>query len=157
MDAMAVEVLADDGVECPCTPETFADWLHAVQAQFSDQPDKLARLQGDVCVSLCDAERSQELNRTWRDKDAPTNVLSFGADVAAPDVHILGDLAVCMAVVQNEAAAQQKRCEDHLAHLFVHGVLHLLDYDHERSDEAACMEHLEREILARLSIADPYA
>ena len=110
----------------------------------------------EVAVLLADDQALQALNARWRGKDAPTNVLSFPADSsAAPH---LGDLALAYGVCAAEAQAQGKALGDHLQHLVVHGVLHLLGFDHE-SDEAGAeeMEALERTVLARLGIADPYA
>ena len=100
------------------------------------------------------------LNGAFRDKPVPTNVLSFATDadglpseIAAP----LGDIAICAAVVTREAAAQHKTPEHHWAHLVVHGVLHLLGYDHSSVGEAREMEELEIDILRGFGIADPYA
>lgn len=102
-----------------------------------------------------------EINRDWRGQDKPTNVLSFpaaperGADPGAP--HMLGDIAIAFETVQREAKAEQKSFAHHLAHLTIHGVLHLAGHDHENDAEAETMEALERTILASLGIADPYA
>ncbi len=113
----------------------------------------------EVAVSLADDARVQEANRAFRGKDAPTNVLSFPA---APPERIgaspfLGDVILAYETVEKEAAAEGKTIGDHLAHLVVHGVLHLIGYDHMTDDEAERMERLETAILASLAIADPYA
>ena len=115
------------------------------------------RLAGDVCIRICDEASSQDLNRAFRQQDKPTNVLSFPADVDVAGELILGDLALCWPVVINEAMAQGKSTSDHAVHLTVHGLLHLLGFDHEQVSDAQIMEDLEREILASLDIADPYA
>jgi probable rRNA maturation factor len=108
---------------------------------------------GDVAVLLADDARLHELNRAYRGKDAPTNVLSFAS---AADGQ-LGDIALAFGVCQREAAEQGKSLAAHLQHLTTHGVLHLMGYDHEDAREAAAMEAKERAILAGLGLADPYA
>ena len=97
------------------------------------------------------------MNDAFRDKDHPTNVLSFSADPDLPvDVAPLGDLAICWPVVEQEADEQGKVQLDHFTHLFVHGLLHLLGYDHETDAEAELMEGLEVQILAQLRLPNPY-
>jgi probable rRNA maturation factor len=115
------------------------------------------RAAATVSIRLVDAAEGRELNRRYRHKDYATNVLSFPADLP-PGVKLplLGDLVICAPVVAREAAEQGKAVRDHYAHLTIHGVLHLLGYDHETSAEAERMEALERRVLARLGIADPY-
>ena len=112
---------------------------------------------GDVCIRVCDEASSRELNSTFRMQDKPTNVLSFPADMDLAGELILGDLALCWPIVVSEAVAQGKSSSDHAVHLTVHGLLHLLGFDHKQSNDAEIMEDLEREILASLDIADPYA
>ena len=109
----------------------------------------------------------RRLNREYRGQDKPTNVLSFpaedefasgpepDAEPAAP--RLLGDVVLALETLEREAAEQSKSLSDHVSHLAVHGVLHLLGYDHEEAAEAARMERLETGILAGLGIADPYA
>ena len=116
-----------------------------------------------LSLVLADDRLVQRLNRDFRGRDAPTNVLSFpnlGAD-APPDLPgaepaALGDVVLARETLLREAAAQRKSPADHLAHLVVHGVLHLLGYDHERESDARVMERLEVEVLADLGVADPY-
>jgi probable rRNA maturation factor len=114
----------------------------------------------ELSVRIVDAGEMRELNRVYRGKDRPTNVLSFPAGEQAgmpPDAgHILGDLAICAPVLHAEALAQHKRPRDHWAHIVVHGTLHLLGYDHEDPADAAEMEALEIRILAALGVDDPY-
>ena len=114
---------------------------------------------GIACVDLAE---SHELNLQYREKDKPTNVLSFPSDIPEEmlsllDAEPLGDLVICIPVVLQEATEQQKTPINHFTHLLVHGVLHLLGYDHETSEaEAEEMEALEIEILKKLGIANPY-
>lgn len=112
----------------------------------------------ELSVLLADDAEIRALNRAWRGKDQPTNVLSFPA--GAPTVNgaprLLGDVALAYETVAREAAEQGKSLADHFRHLLVHGVLHLLGHDHEEEEAAERMEGLERKILAGLGIADPY-
>jgi probable rRNA maturation factor len=113
----------------------------------------------EISMLLCDDARIRVLNAQWRGIDKPTNVLSFPA--ADPDdletAPLLGDIAIALETVVREAEAEQKAFRDHYTHLVVHGVLHLLGFDHEMDEEAEEMETTERRILAGLGIADPYA
>jgi|GEM_PF-142668 len=117
----------------------------------------------EITIRIVDEEESQHLNSTYRSKDKPTNVLSFPSELpdeilAILDNKPLGDLVICMPVVLREAIEQGKSSEEHFVHLVVHGVLHLLGYDHETSvDDAAEMEALEIQIMATLGFDDPYA
>ena len=120
------------------------------------------RFDSEVAIQLVDAAEGQVMNRQYRGKDYATNVLSFPADLPEGlpedfDFPQLGDLVICAPVVAREAAEQGKALGDHYAHLTIHGVLHLLGFDHVEEAEAEEMEALERQILASLGIADPYA
>jgi probable rRNA maturation factor len=108
----------------------------------------------EIAVMLCDDAAMRELNRRWRGRPEPTNVLSFPA---AGRSETLGDIAIGYETTAHEAEAEGKPLGAHLAHLAVHGFLHLLGYDHQSGAEAAIMERLEVAILARLGVADPYA
>ena len=110
---------------------------------------------GAVTVLMTDDASVRELNARFRDKDYPTNVLSFPA-AQNPEGH-LGDIALAYGVCAREAAEQGKPLTHHLQHLVAHGVLHLVGYDHETDAEAEQMEGLERVILAGLGVPDPYA
>ena len=113
-----------------------------------------------VSVQLAGDDRLHQLNRDFRGKDKPTNVLSFPSaaqpqgqgDAPAP----LGDLALSVQTVQCEATDQGKPVDQHLAHLLMHGLLHLLGYDHENDADAAVMERLEIDMLAAMQIPNPY-
>jgi probable rRNA maturation factor len=111
-----------------------------------------------VSIRIVGAARSRSLNVRYRGKDRPTNVLSFsGAGVAPDGMNHLGELVICAPVVAREAASQGKSAESHWAHMTVHGVLHLLGFDHEHDAEALKMEAKEVQILDRLGFSNPYA
>ncbi|MEZ5559441.1 MAG: rRNA maturation RNase YbeY [Pseudomonadales bacterium] len=153
---MPVEVQIATDEPAPA-PELIERWAQGALSCLDGPDAGAADMQAaELCVRVVTAGESRQLNAAYRHIDKPTNVLSFPADVALPDVRVLGDIVVCAAVVAAEAAAQGKRLEDHFAHMIVHGVLHLLGYDHDQGDEAERMESLEREILGRFDIADPY-
>lgn len=136
--------------------------VRAVRAQ--DRPGVLGRGPVEVSVALAGDAEVRALNHRYRGIDRPTNVLSFaiaeGAEAepgggAGPV--LLGDVILALETLAREAAAQDKALGDHLAHLVVHGVLHLLGHDHAAAPEAARMERLETAILSGLGVADPYA
>jgi probable rRNA maturation factor len=125
----------------------------------------MASTDGELAVVLTDDSAIRALNRRWRGKDEPTNVLSFPASVCSISLqagtrktapHLFGDIVIAYETTAREAQAQRKPLRDHLAHLAVHGFLHLLGYDHAGEEEAAAMEALEIAVLARLDVPDPY-
>lgn len=113
---------------------------------------------GSIAILLTGDDAVRDLNARFRDKDQPTNVLSFpGADMPMPGTPLhLGDIVLAHGVCAAEAGAQGKTMVGHLTHLVVHGVLHLLGRDHMTEAEAEAMEVEEKAILAELGIADPY-
>lgn len=121
--------------------------------------EAISNANGEVAVVLTDDAAIRVLNRDWRKLDEPTNVLSFPAPAhpgksEAPA--LLGDIVIAYETTAREAVAEGKPFSHHLAHLAVHGFLHLLGYDHESDADAQDMERLEARILARLGVADPY-
>ncbi len=143
---------ASTSIKAPIDDQ-FQHWINAVPA---GQDRRFS-----LTIRIVDEHEAQQLNREYRNKDYATNVLSFPADLpeGLPDEirqSQLGDLLICAPVVDREAKEQNRPESDHWAHLTIHGILHLLGYDHEQADEAAVMESLETEILAQLGIPDPY-
>ena len=126
--------------------------LAAVRAAAADEAV-------EVSLALADDALVQRLNREYRGKDKPTNVLSFPGEIAGGmrSPRPLGDVILARETVVGEAAEQGKPLPDHLTHLVVHGVLHLLGYDHEADGDAAEMERLETRVLQTLGVPDPYA
>jgi probable rRNA maturation factor len=109
----------------------------------------------ELAIVLTDDSAIRVLNRDWRGIDKATNVLSFPAKPGAAAPH-LGDIVLAFETIEREARGEHKPFAHHVAHLAVHGFLHLLGYDHERDDDALTMEQAERDILRQLRIPDPY-
>jgi probable rRNA maturation factor len=129
--------------------DTEAVCQRALDAAFA-----LVAIEGEVALLLTDDDEMHTLNRDWRGKDKPTDVLSFPADEM--DAPFLGDIAVGLGVSRGDAATRGIKLTDHLSHLVIHGYLHLLGYDHMTEEEAREMEALEIKALAGLGIGDPY-
>ena len=127
----------------------------AVAAALAEDGADAAQV-AEVSCLFCDDDTIRGLNRQWRGLDEPTNVLSFPAAGPASD-HLLGDLALAFGTTAREAEEERKPLADHVAHLVVHGTLHLLGHDHEVRAEAEEMEAIEIRALRRLGIPDPYA
>ncbi len=152
---MITVVLIDD-VQDENTPalKQFQRWVDETLTTVSE---KVPGSCVDVCITIVDTETSAQLNQTYRHKSGPTNVLSFTYDpIPGIPAESLGDLAICAEIVESEALAQHKKSSAHWAHLTVHGVLHLLGYDHIAEDEAVAMESLEIQILQKLGFENPY-
>ena len=144
-----VEIEANDWTLA--LPDVVAVVERAASVALDDTP-------GDLVVLLTDNAAVQLLNAEFRDKDRPTNVLSFpsgGMPMPGQSVH-LGDIVLAFGVCRDEAVEQGKTLASHLTHLVLHGILHVLGRDHEDDAEAEAMEAEERRLLASLGIADPY-
>ena len=134
---------------CPIASDQVVSWVESLASEIEEA--------SELVIRVVDANESQKLNKTFRDKDYPTNVLSFPADIQLPEgPTILGDIAICLPVVKREADEQSKRFDQHFAHMVVHGCLHLMGYDHEDEDDADQMEAKEIGILENLGYPNPY-
>ena len=139
-----------------CASEDIPDedsMRHWVSAAMRDESATL-----ELSVQIVDEQESAALNQQYRGKSGPTNVLSFPFDAVTPEpLPILGDLVICAPVVNREAIEQNKPAEAHWAHMCVHGVLHLLGYDHAGDSDAQVMEALETTILLDMGFPAPYS
>ncbi len=160
-----LQITVDNEDNLPAS-QAFHRWAKATFAELG-KDDKV-----ELTIRLTDNNEVQQLNRDYRGQDKPTNILSFpyaampidplelqmayAGDVAELDVPFIGDLIIATGVMEAEAVEQGKMLYDHYAHITVHGILHLLGYDHNQDDEAEVMEALEKRILAKLGIANPY-
>ena len=134
---------------CPIASDQVVSWVESLASEIEEA--------SELVIRVVDANESQKLNKTFCDKDYPTNVLSFPADTQLPEgPTILGDIAICLPVVKREADEQSKRFDQHFAHMVVHGCLHLMGYDHEDEDDADQMEAKEIGILENLGYPNPY-
>jgi probable rRNA maturation factor len=153
---------ARDRVEVEIEAEAWSAALPGVEdlVQQAAQAALVDHGDGGVVILLTDDAAVGDLNARFRDVDAPTNVLAFPAGPNpedAPQDMYLGDVALAFGVCEREALDQGKPLADHLRHLVIHGVLHLLGYDHQDDVQATAMESRERELLAGLGVPDPYA
>jgi len=146
-------------LQVACTPtklptkEQFQLWVDTALAEVSSKPSQ----DFELTIRLVNNEESQQLNKQYRGKDKPTNVLSFPFEV--PDgieLNLLGDLIICIEVMKQEAQEQKKALFEHWAHLVIHGCLHLVGFDHISDTEALEMESIEITILEKLGISNPY-
>lgn len=143
-----LDFINEDNLPVP-DADQFQNWLNRIAKKLN--------ISGEVCIKIVDKTESRDLNSTYRQKDKPTNVLSFPSEIPDfVDSNHLGDLAICAPVVEEEALEQNKSINNHWAHLTIHGCLHLLGYDHIEDTEAEAMEALEIELLAELGIENPY-
>lgn len=149
---------ASDAIASAPTEAQFQHWLDdALLSQISKYREDLALDEWEITIRLVDDEEIQQLNKDYREKDKPTNVLSFPFE-SPPGVEIplLGDLIISVPYVNAEAEEQGKSTEAHWAHMVLHGCLHLLGYDHITTEDAEEMEALEIKILAEWGFNNPY-
>jgi probable rRNA maturation factor len=147
VDVMVQSALWDD------VPEAESIVRRALAAAAAETADSHA----EIAILLTEDSAMRELNRHWRGQDKPTNVLSFPSSTAGRTAGHLGDIVIAYETLAREAATEGKPFAYHLAHLVIHGYLHLLGYDHMTNSEAEKMERLEAGLLRRLGIPDPYA
>jgi probable rRNA maturation factor len=156
---MEIDFLTEDDAWLD-VPEREALARRAAQAvlEVLGAPEPPPEPPPELSIVFTSNETVAELNRAWRGKAGPTNVLSFpaAAGAAGPGPTTLGDIVLAAGVVRAEAAAQGKPLANHTVHLIIHGLLHLLGHDHAEDATAEAMERLEVEAMARLGLPDPY-
>lgn len=141
--------------------EHLADW--SLSAPVETMLEELMQRLGEVAEMECavcfvDESTSAEMNAQYRQKVGPTNILSFPyTEMPGVETNLLGDLIICAPLIVSEAAAQNKTIDQHMTHLLVHGILHLLGYDHQTDEQAEIMEQLEIETLTSAGYTNPYA
>ena len=143
-----VDLQNEDKIESVPSNDQFRQWIESSLVQSFVSLEQTIRV-------VSEAE-SQALNSQFRGKDQATNVLSFPSDDDYLEYDCLGDLVICVPVVETEALLQGKTCEAHWAHMVVHGMLHLQGFDHQNDEEAQAMEQLEIKILSILGYTSPY-
>lgn len=148
--AVTVDLQNASGMRRVPLKREFTRWASAALAHVQPGHGK-----SRLSIRIVDEAESAQLNSQYRHKHGATNILSFPVPEGLPDT-LLGDLAICAAVVAREAEEQQKSLDAHWAHMTVHGVLHLKGYDHEEPAEADAMESLETRILEQLGYQNPY-
>lgn len=152
---MALQTVVQRACPCPAAPddESIERWSQAAFAAGGSAPDADLAL----TIRIVDEAEAAALNRTYREKDYVPNVLSFPMNAGEPfDTGLLGDVVICAAAVEREAAGQNKPLQAHWAHLVVHGVLHCCSWEHDTEAGARRMESLEKRILADFGFSDPY-
>jgi len=148
---MAVEIHNEDQLNIPINHAELIKWVSFTLSQFD--------IEGDVCIAFVDEQTMADLNGQYRNQHKPTNILSFPSEL--PDeiqqqVNMLGDMIICPGLLETETVQLNKPLRHHWAHICVHGVLHLLGYDHMEENEAKIMQQLEIDILAQLNFPNPY-
>ncbi|GAC1335460.1 MAG: rRNA maturation RNase YbeY [Beijerinckiaceae bacterium] len=136
--------------------EDIEGLAHEVVAATLTEVGRRVHADAEVSIRLCDDEEIRTLNAAWRDTDKATDVLSFPAPAGSPGV-LLGDIVVAFEYVSEEAREAGRSLRDYLAHMLVHGLLHLLGFEHDDDADAEIMENFERRILSKLGVDDPYA
>ena len=146
--------ISGDPSEVLCTQEEAISWFSGLKEEYEESISKIGLCSFNLAF-LTKAE-IQNMNKRFAGKDKPTNVLSFPSNEDLTAERFLGDIAICSELIVEEAVSQGKETQDHLIHIFVHGVLHLLGFDHDEHSSAEQMESLEIRILKKIGVADPY-
>ena len=151
--SVIVELMNVSGETAVPSQREFEGWSNAVLNELNQSEQAF-----ELGIRLVSENESADLNQNFRNKQGPTNVLSFHYEGILPEAqqNLLGDLAICSQVVINEAKEQHKMIKAHWAHMTIHGMLHLLGHDHQDDMEAETMEKIENSILVKLGYPQPY-
>jgi len=148
---MSLSIVIQRTVELSNIPEDkdFSHWINAAQIDTGKN--------AEITLRIVSVEEIQSLNRDYRSKDMPTNVLSFSSEVPlGPELHVLGDIVICGDIVAQEAHQYGKALQDRWAHMVIHACLHIQGFDHQDERERQIMENKEVEVLKGLGFSDPY-
>lgn len=143
-------------------PSQFKEWVRVVFSDHAIAVNKNKLNNIEITIRIVDEEEITDLNYHYRHKQGTTNVLSFPSEKIPPviaeefDYNLIGDIVICAAVVEHEAKQQNKELLSHWAHMVIHGILHLLGYDHEKEQEAYLMENIEIDLMKQLGFLSPY-
>jgi len=146
--------ISGDPSEVLCTQEEARSWFAGLKGEYEESRGKLGRCSFNI--AFLTKSEIKDMNKRFAGTDKPTNVLSFPSNEDSTEERFLGDIAICSELIAEEAISQGKETKDHLIHIFVHGVLHLLGFDHGEHSSAEQMESLEIRILKKIGVADPY-
>lgn len=137
-----------------CSEQELLAWMDCIYQEYTCIKEESNAW--FISIAFISKEEMQDLNKSFTGEDRPTNVLSFPNDLNIRNEMGLGDIAICSELIKEESDSQNKQIKDHLIHIFIHGVLHLLGYNHEKDSSATEMESLEVKILKKIGVADPY-
>ena len=146
--------ISGDRSELLFTHEEALSWFVSLQEEYEASVDQLGNC--SLNIAFFTKTKMQDMNKKFAGKDNPTNVLSFPSNEDIKGVRFLGDIGICSELIKDEATAQGKNVQHHLMHIFIHGVLHLLGFDHAEQSSGEQMEALEVRVLKKLGVADPY-
>ena len=151
-----VSVSRDKDIKYRLKKEDLVLWINLINKELGTEKISEPRL--TISLRLVSIKEMKKLNFTFLGVDKTTNVLSFAPDLNGKDEedNLMGDIAICIDVLKKEAKLQNKKIDNHFAHLFIHGALHLLGYFHDSKKDARLMEKLEKKVLNKIGIADPY-
>ena len=146
--------ISGDATEILCSKEEATSWLYSLKEEYEESIGGLTSC--SLNLAFLTISQMQDINKKFAGNDKPTNVLSFPSNGELSEDGLIGDVAICSELIIEEARTQGKSTQNHLIHIFVHGILHLLGHDHEESSSAEKMESLEVRILEKIGVADPY-
>ena len=156
MKSLIEEILfrQDKNIQYRLSKDHLSKWMAAINSVIEDDCSN----KNTISLRFISSEEMRKINYKFRRVNSPTNVLAFPSELNGKNKinNLIGDIAICFEILKKEAEEQNKEILDHLTHLFIHGALHLMGYKHENELEGNNMESLERDILCKLGVDDPY-
>ena len=153
LPSLSIDISGDPS-EVLCTQEEAISWFLIFREEYENSVNIIGNCSFNI--AFLTKEEIKQLNKQFAEKDKPTNVLSFSSNTNNIDDEFLGDIAICSEIIKEEAMSQGKSIKDHLIHILIHGVLHLLGFDHQDHSSAKKMESFEIRVLKKIGVADPY-